>query len=124
MPFAKAKSAEVLTCIKGKAVAALKGLVLGKVQALFGGRRMFSLRGAASGLANKAKAAACKALKGKAVTLCQNTIVPAAVKAIEGKVTAMLTAHKAPTSAVKPALECIAITAKSVCAQAADAACA
>lgn len=119
MPFAKAKSAEVLTCIKGKAVAALKGLVLGKVQALFGGRRL----GFFSGVANKAKALACKALKSKAVSFCQSTIVPKAIAAMKGKITAMLTAHKAPTSAVGPALECVAITAKTVCAQAADAAC-
>jgi hypothetical protein len=116
MPFARAKSGEVLTCIKNKAPALLGGLELGKVQALFGARRMLSI-------ASKIKATACKALKSKAVTFCQNTIVPAAINAIREKVKTMLEHYNA-TSAANAALECVSITAKSVCGEAADAACA
>jgi hypothetical protein len=115
LPLAKAKASEVMTCIKGKAVAALKGLVLGKVQAIFGRRRL--------GLKEMAVKLACKVGKAPALSFCKSTLVPGVLKTLESKIKAMLKSHKAPTSAVGPSIECVKITALKTCDEAATKVC-
>jgi hypothetical protein len=115
LPLVQGKAGEVMNCIKSKAKDALKGLVISKVKALFGGRRL--------SLKDKALKLACKLGKGPAVAFCRTTLVSGIVKKAEPKIKALLTSYKVPSSAVGPAIECVAITAKKACADAAAAVC-
>jgi hypothetical protein len=113
--IAISKSGEVLTCVASKGVEELKSLALGKIQGLFGGRRL---------LFGAIKALACNAGKGAAVALCQSTVVPGVMSFAKAKISALLQGKKDVTGGAKIVEECVTITANASCQQAADAACA
>jgi hypothetical protein len=115
LPFVQGKAKEVMECMKDKAKDALKGLVISKVKALFGGRRL--------SLKDKALKLACKLGKGPAVAFCRTTLVSGIVKKAEPKIRALLGSYNVLPPAVGPAIECVAVVAKRACADAADAVC-